>query len=370
MDLAPLWLAVERGFPVFGVREALVQRLGSALTAALIDARVLIAGRIADRYPCPNTGGSDCPRRVMKRRLRDGYRAICPNKPAMCEDVLLREDQVRMWQMAEDRLLGLIAEALGMHGRLPSRLQTIDAAWLMGSVPASTSTAVFLPLGDDRRIAAAITQVRDQFGGMLQVWVPRSEAIGVQARQSTRRDAVIHGLDCSIAGFERGRFLTLPGTQSQVQPVAPANDEQEEYAVTWINGERQILSRLACEDLRRRSDEFTVFADRFTGKAEKLIGPGKRQSGRLSASMFAVLRVILEAGGKPVDVTSEEIPGLDAAAQQVFRNARRTIDIRNGKSWSLFKNHAVDRRAEYLFAPDRGVTSCFIYPANTGVSAA
>jgi hypothetical protein len=370
MDLAPLWLAVERGFPVYGVREALDQRLGSALTASLIDARVLIAGRIADRYPCPNTGGTDCPRQVMKRRLSDGFRAICTNKPAMCQDLLLREEQVRLWQMAEDRLLGLVAEALGMHGRLPSRLPTIDAAWLMGSVPATSSTAVFLPLGDDRRIAAAITQVRDQFGGMLQVWVPRSDAIGAQARQAARRDAVIHGLDRAFAGFERGRFLALPATPSQVLPVVPANDEQEEYAVAWINGERQILSRPACEDLRRRSHEFTVFADRFTGMTEKQIGPNQRQSGRLTPSMFAVLRVILEAGGKPVDVTTEEIPGLDAAAQQVFRNARRTIDIRKGKSWSLFKNHAVDRRAEYLFAPDRGVTSCFIYPANTGVSAA
>lgn len=369
MDPTPLWLAAERAFPIVGVRADLDQRLGRDLTTALATDRMLVQAGIAERYPCPNSGGTDCPRRVVQRR-QGGYRVICGSHPPACADLTLQDADVRIWRLAEDRLFGAIASALGLSGRLPSALPTVDAAWLVGAMAASTTQVVFLSQGDDGRIAAGITQVRDQFQGALQILVPRAGSVGALAHQAARQGVVICGLDEVLTGYDRGQFRSARPASGPLPRVVHVADARPEVAVAFVNGERQSLGRQQYEELRHRSGDFTVFADGFTTSVERSIGSRRERTQNVKASHFAALRIILEAEGRPVDMGTAEIPGVPTAGKQVFQAARLAIDIKNGASWHLFKNHQVERRSHYRFAPDAGVTSCFIFPVDGGDSAA
>ncbi len=363
MDPSPLWLAVERAWPICGVHKSLEDRLGRELLAALISDRLLIRGGISERYPCPNALGSACPRNVIKRR-RGGYLAVCGNQPAICEDVPLGAEDVILWRLAEDQLMRAIASGMGLMGRQPSRLATIDAAWLIGTVPASPRQVILVPTGEDDRLAAAISQVRDLISSQVTMLVPRAATIGSLATQAARGVVVLAGLDQELPDYERGQFR--PGrhrTLSLASPAASYGSTSEPCAVAYLPEGQRSLDRVALQALREKRSEFMVFADAQSNTVEHFVDGHSQLPKRLQASYLRVLQVTLDAGGEAVDAGAIDLPDLENSAKQTFQMARNAVDIKVGddQHWLLFKSERVGKRVDYAFRPDPGATYCFIF---------
>jgi hypothetical protein len=363
MDPSPLWLAVERAWPICGVHKALEDRLGRELIAALISDRLFIRGGISERYPCPNAVGTACPRNVIKRR-RGGYIAVCGNLPTICEDVTLDADAVTLWRLAEDQLMRAIATGMGLIGRLPSRLATIDAAWLIGTVPASPRQVILVPTGEDDRLAAAISQVRDLIGNQVTLLVPRAATIGSLATQAARGEIVLAGLDQELTNYERGQFRSVrPRTLSLASPTAAYRAAAEPCAEAYLPEGRRSLDRVALQALHERRSEFMVFADAQSNTVEHSVDGHSKPPKQLQASYLRVLQVALDADGEAVDAGTIDLPDLENSAKQTFQMARNAVDIKVGgdQHWLLFKSERVGKRVDYVFRPDPGATYCFIF---------
>ncbi|MCA9631967.1 MAG: hypothetical protein KC766_30145, partial [Myxococcales bacterium] len=69
-SLEAFWQVLETNLPLGGPRKHLREVLGDDVVRDLEVAGLLAQRRVADTYPCPGTGGFDCPRVLVP--LDDG----------------------------------------------------------------------------------------------------------------------------------------------------------------------------------------------------------------------------------------------------------------------------------------------------------
>ncbi|HHH31509.1 MAG TPA: hypothetical protein ENK57_24615, partial [Polyangiaceae bacterium] len=110
-SLERFWQLLETNFPLGGPRKHLSDRLGADVVEDLEASGVLAQRRVADTYPCPSTGGFNCPRAVV--RLDDGgYVAVCGNEPTECEELRLEAGDVAHLSIGPEELCSAVAKAL------------------------------------------------------------------------------------------------------------------------------------------------------------------------------------------------------------------------------------------------------------------
>ena len=90
-----------------------VRRLGDDwASAALLLRRT---GRFVEAVDCPSPGGENCPRRVV--RLPNGrFRAVCGERPAVCDSLDLTRDEVAILALDVAKLAAVIVKALAVSG--------------------------------------------------------------------------------------------------------------------------------------------------------------------------------------------------------------------------------------------------------------
>jgi hypothetical protein len=93
-------------------------------------------------------------------------------------------------------------------------------------------------------------------------------------------------------------------------------------------------------------------------------GKSKRQEG-VRATYFRILRLAAEKKGY-FDPNVETLDEEQVSGKQIFRNARRAVDIKHkdtdGKAaWKLFKSVKVENHTEYQFQPDSTLSFALIF---------
>lgn len=124
-----------------------VVRLGDEWSAAAPLLRR--TGRLAEFVNCPSPGGADCPRRVV--RHPDGrIRAVCGERPAVCDSLDLTKDDIAILALDRAKLAAAITKALTLaDGASPP---PSSAVFSVGrhDVYAGRGIAVFLALPGPR----------------------------------------------------------------------------------------------------------------------------------------------------------------------------------------------------------------------------
>ncbi len=371
-ELAAFWQLVETNFPLGGPRGHVRELLGADLVNALEVMGILRHQHVADRYPCPRSGGDGCPRVVIERD--DGsIVAVCGNEPAECADLALSSTDVEVLAVAPEDFCETVGKALQIRTNVEA-LPGLRNAYRVGTfIPeAGIKHAIYLVVRcSERDYTEAIDALRTHaIGQTLAVIFPTERFVTEELRRQASAAGVLLvplldavGLDATglralgdpLTLFAAvGRAGVASGQVSSV--VARVFIRGGDGAPTWRD-----LDASSYQNLLAAAASYDIFADEITKAVAKGKGSKRAHTANVSASHFKMIRAA-------VDKRSNFDPGTGdedgVAAKQIFQRARQIFDIKRGKSWVLFKTDKIDNHAVYRFDPDASVSFAFVFAPN------
>ena len=371
-EVAAFWQLLETNFPLGGPRRHLGELLGAEFVNALETAGVLKHRHVADRYPCPRSGGDGCPRVVIARD--DGSTvAVCGNDPAECADLELSSTDVEVLAVAPEDLCEMVGKALQIRTNVEA-LPGLRNAYRVGTfIPeAGIKHAIYLVVRcSERDYAEALDALRTHsIGQTLAIIAPTERFVTEELRRQASAAGVVLvplldvvGLDATglralgdpLRTFANvGRAGVASGQVSSV--VARVFIRGSDGAPTWRD-----LDASGYQSLLAAAASYDIFADELTKAVAKGKGSKRAPTANVSASHFRMIRAA-------VDKRSNFDPGTGdedgVAAKQIFQRARQIFDIKHGKSWVLFKTDKIDHHAVYRFEPEASVTFAFVFAPN------
>lgn len=370
--LAGFWQLLETNFPLGGPRRHLHELLGPDLVAALEASGVLKHRRVADRYPCPRSGGDGCPRVVIEHD--DGsIVAVCGNEVAECADLELSSANVEVLAVVPEHLCETVGQALQIRTRVEA-LPGLRNAYRVGTfIPeAGIKHAIYLVVrSGERDCAEAMDALRTHASGQtFAVLFPTERFVTDELRRQAAAAGIVFvplvdavGLDATglrplldpLTLFAAvGRDGAAAGQRSAL--VARAFVRSGGQTPTWHD-----LDDAGYQSLVAAAGSYDIFADELTKTVTKGKGAQFTKQANVAASKFRVVRAA-------IDKNSNYEPGMGdedgASAKQVFQRARKAFDIGSGRSWALFKTDIVDNVSVYRFDPDPAVSFAFLFAPN------
>lgn len=371
-ELAGFWQLLETNFPMGGPRRHLRELLGAELVNALETAGILKHRRVAERYPCPRAGGDGCPRVVIERD--DGTLvAVCGNEPTECADVELAATDVEVLAVVPEDLCEAIGKALKIRTGVEA-LPGLRNAYRVGTfIPeAGIKHAIYLVVRcSERECAEALDALRTHAAGQtFAVLLPSERFVTEQVRRQTSEAGIVLATLVDAVGLDATGLRALGdplqlfaaigrpgvGADPTVAVVARALVRSGGGAPTW-----RSLDEAAYKTLVAAAGAYDLFADELTKTVAKGQGAARKQSPNVQASHFKMIRSAIEAKANFDPGTSDDD---GVAAKQIFQRARQTFDLKDGKSWRLFKTDKVDNHAVYRFAPDASVSFALVFALN------
>lgn len=373
LSLEPLWETLETNFPLGGARKHLRGLLGDDLVGALESAGILAQRRVADTYPCPGTGGFDCPRVIVS--LDDGtYAAVCGNEPAACAELTLSAEDVAHLSVDPENLCAAVAAALKIRGT-PEAVPGLAHVYRAGNFipdPGVRHPVYFAVRCQRRDYAEVLDAIRSrQDGGAFAVMVPTDRFLAEDTvRQMTTLGIPLLPL-CDAVGLD-GTALTalvdplryfagIGGRGAGPAPVAAAVVAQAlvcrgDGDATWRN-----LDEAGYQDLVAAADQYEIFADERGRTAARTVGGERQQRSGVQASYFQFLRACARHRGYFDPGTDLRFDEIYKDPKQNFVRARKAIDVKTDDNWKLFKTRMVDNHAKYEFSPDQKTIFALVF---------
>jgi hypothetical protein len=124
VNLVRFWHALESVPGLRALRVQWEEHLGPEIEA--IGRLLRTTSQRAERYPCPDWVGDNCPRIV------DGDIAFCGNLPPACEDIPLQKGDALIREVDISELIRQIASGLGLRAADPIRDARAPGRWRIG----------------------------------------------------------------------------------------------------------------------------------------------------------------------------------------------------------------------------------------------
>jgi hypothetical protein len=371
--LKRFWDSLERHFPLAGTRETLSEHFDQDLMRTLECGGILSYVRVAESYPCPNAGGYGCPREIV--HLSDGtIRAICGNHPPECKELILEPKDVELIGVKPDALCKALREVLLITGKF-EELSGVTKTFRVGTfVPQAgvKHSIFFVAQTNPGKYAVAFDALRSRYEGEnFAVLVPTDRFIdGDTIRQMATLGIPIIPL-WEIIGIDSSGKLTT--TEDPLHLFEGIGRKAPKTFVAAGQAVAQVLMRdgwheldeAGYQHLIEAASNYDILADeRSKSIWKKVDGKSTRQEG-IRATYFRILRRGVEKKGY-FDPNIETLDEEQVSGKQIFRNARRAIDIKykdkDGKAtWKLFKSVKVENHTEYHFQPDSDLSFALIF---------
>lgn len=370
-DLTAFWQMLETSFPLGGPRRHLRELLGAEVAGALESAGILRRRHVAERYPCPRPGGDGCPRVVLERD--DGsIVAVCGNEPAECADLELAATDIDVLGVGPEELCEAIGKALQVRPSVAA-LPNLRGVYRVGAFipePGIKHTVYFLCRCGEREYAEALDGLRTHASGQtFAVLLPTERFLSEELRRQAVAagvtlvplvDAVgldgagLRALGDPLAIFSSvGRpSLTAAGAAVVARALVRAAGGVAEWHDLDAAGYQRLVAAAASYD---------IFADELTKTVAKRQGRKRSRTPNVQASHFKMIRAAVAARA---NFDPETLDDDLSSGKQMFQRARKTFDIKHGKSWTLIKTDKVDNHAVYRFDPDASVSFALVFAPN------
>jgi hypothetical protein len=365
-DLATFCKLLETNFPLGGPRGHLRQLLGTETVDSLEAAGILKHLRVADRYPCPRSGGDDCPRVVVERD-NGTFVAVCGNDPAECADLDLSASDVAVLSVDEQELWERTGKALQIRPKVEA-LPGLRGAYRVGTFipePGIKHSIYLLIRCSDRDLTEAMDALRTHAAGQtFGVLVPTERFVTDELRRRVVGTGIILVPLLDVVGLDATGLCALrdplqvfadlgrgPMAALQAPVVARALIRGKNAEMTWRD-----LDESDYRNLVASAASYDIFADELKRTAVKGSGSHRSRTKNVAPSYFKMVRSVAERRSN-YDPSAEDAD----SAKQTFQRARKTFDLKRGKSWALFKTDKVEQRAVYRFDPAPSVTFAFVF---------
>ena len=212
--------ALQGGQLPAGTRAELEARFGALLTDELIAAGLLVRGKQATTYPCPNLGAC-CPRTVVPNPGDEAYPfvAIPSDATHCCDAVRLTADDLATWTTSRARLVAIVSEHFRVNGPANLRDPAFPHAHRIGrAVWQGLEREVLLQIAvlrqdtpsgpfytGELRIEALLTWLRERYGLHIDR-LPRGDGFGapsIEDRAALRENTAAFTARLREVGFYR-----------------------------------------------------------------------------------------------------------------------------------------------------------------------
>ena len=380
-SLERLWELLESNFPLGGPRRHLRDLLGDETVRGLEGAGILAQRRVADTYPCPGTGGADCPRVVVP--MDDGtYAAVCGNDPAECDELELSADDVAHLSVDPEALCAAVDRALQIRGTPEPAFGLVHVYRAGTFIPEpGVRHPVYLVVRCQRRdYSEVLDALRSRHdGSAFAVMVPTDRYVGEDTlRQMAGLGVPVLPLN-DVVGLDADSLVALVdpvryfgGIGGQGPGPAPVADSVVARALvcrgdgkpSWRN-----LDERGYQELVAAADDYLIFADELTKTVVKGAAGDRASASKVKPAYFRMIHAAVTTRGY-FDPNTNNPDDDQVSGKQIFQRARQAFDLKyrdnHGKNaWTLLKSVRVDNRTDYHFSPDSGATFALVFVPNS-----
>lgn len=393
-EVPRLWRTLETEPVLAGVEALWKDWLGSDLAAAKPFFRV--EPRLAEVYPCPNGGGSRCPRRVVDHG-DDDFVAVCDNdEPPDCDNIRLTRADVVIHRFDASALARTLGPLLSFEDASGKAIDAVRGVFDLGQFPVAPGGRLpaFLALGlrsgeRNHIVERLLASHPRSFVLVVPTTQPRPEVQGLLDSRScpvlTCSDFVaVDPEHRMVAKFSRDEIASaITGRTAysyRLQPPAPilrepAGQDYEAQLVGFLPKARgREVTQDEYEALIAGADSFEILVD---GSGHGPVIARRRTAAgalgedeQLTPAEFGMLvgylwRWVRSDAPCAPDWLADKL-GLSAGAHgsggRTFRRMRDKVDIKlGGQKYRLFQQHRrLAGGAEYKFDPGADVRFCVV----------